>query len=166
MNRTVHAVLFVGTLVAMLPSLSAQVHLKQTDLEMGQQWLSWTSAQRNSYVYGFIDGYMKGTVDACLAADELFEVGQPHRLGDEHHPTEVPSGRCLARVDREYSKGKLTESGMDTSAYTSVITEFYTKHPEYRRVPFSSLLLLLSDKKHKTAEELYAMALKGEIRRY
>ena len=36
---------------------------------------------------------------------QLFEVGQPHRLGDKDHPTEVPSGRCLAHHG-EFSKAK------------------------------------------------------------
>jgi hypothetical protein len=107
---------------------------------------------------------MKGTIDACNAADELFEVGQPHRLGDEHHPTEIPSGRCLEHMDREFSKVRFVKSGTDGGAYTSVVTDFYTKYPEYKGIPFTTLLLLLSDKKHKTVEELYEMARKGELR--
>ena len=133
-------------------------------IERGGEWLSWNLAQKNAYTYGFLDGYMKGTLDACNAADELFEAGQYHRLGDEHHPTEVPSGRCLAQIDREYSKVRFTDSGVDASAYSAVISEFYTRHPEYKGIPFPSLMLLLTDKKHKTADQIYEMAVKGEIR--
>jgi hypothetical protein len=65
----------------------------------------------------------------------------------------------------EYSKAKYTEaSGLDVTAYTDVITEFYTKHPEYQGVAFVSLMKLLSDRNYKTADQLYEMALKGEIR--
>jgi hypothetical protein len=150
MTRAIWTVLLIGTFAVLFLNLEAQVRVDQ--LERGGEWLSWTPAERNTFVVGFIDGYMKGTIDACHAADELFEVGQPHRLGDEHHPTEVPSGRCLAHVDRNYSKIRFANSATDASAYTAVITDFYTKHPEYSGIPFIKLMLLLSDKNHKTTE--------------
>jgi hypothetical protein len=112
---------------------------------------------------GFIDGYLRGSHQACDATDDLFEVGKWHRLGDDRHPSEIPSARCLARLDM-YSKYKLVESRPDFSAYTDVITEFYTRHPEYQDIPYVYLLEFLSDNKYKTAEQLYQMALKGEIR--
>lgn len=142
----------------------ARAKVSEGQIARGGEWLSWTPEQRNKYAYGFIDGYMKGTVDACHAADDLFEVGQPHRLGDENHPTEVPSGRCLAYVDRIYSKPKFTDSGIDTSPYAAVITEFYIRHPEYRGIPFFELMTLLTERKHKTVDQIYDMAVKGEIR--
>jgi len=70
------------------------------------------------------DGYMLGSYCACDLADQLFEVGQPHRLGEKDHPTELPSGRCLAHRS-EFSKAKLDEKGQfDVGAYTDVITAF------------------------------------------
>jgi hypothetical protein len=64
----------------------------------------------------------------------------------------------------EYSKAKYTEtSGLDVSAYTDAITEFYTKHPEYQGIPFVNLMKSLSDRNYKTADQLYQMALKGEL---
>ena len=112
---------------------------------------------------GFIDGYIKGTHHACNLADDLFEVGQPHRLGDEHHPTEAPSGRCLAR-SKVYSQFRLTDSGPDFSAYTTVITNFYSRHAEYQGIPYIYLLDFLSDSEFKTAEQLYQMAKEGKLR--
>ncbi len=132
-------------------------------IERGGQWLSWSVNERDAYVEGFISGYLKARLIACNSADQLFEVGQPHRLGDEQHPTEIPSGRCLASMDT-YSKYKYADFAFDNSAYTKVVTEFYTTHPEYTGVPFPSLMELLSDKKYKTADQLYQMALKGELR--
>ena len=65
----------------------------------------------------------------------------------------------------EYSKFKYDEtSGPDLSAYTDVITEFYTRHPEYRAVLFVDLLKALSDRTYKTADQLYQMAVKGDLR--
>ncbi len=162
MNRMIQVLQLMGTLAVLVLSLGAQV--RQDQVERGGEWLSWTPAERNTFVYGFIDGYMGGTLDACYIADDLFEVGKPHRLGDERHPTEVPSGRCLDHVDRDYSRINFTKSRTDASPYVDVITEFYTKHPEYGGVDFVHLLRLLNDKNHKTADQLYGMAIKGKLR--
>jgi hypothetical protein len=152
----------IGTLVILVViCVAAQVRTDQVD--RGGEWLSWSPGQRATYVDGFITGYLQGSLSACEAADKLFEVNKPHSLGDEHHPSEIPSARCLARME-EYSKAKYTEtSGLDESVYTDVITEFYTKHPEYQGVPFVNLMKLLSDHNYKTADQLYQMALKGEL---
>lgn len=139
-----------------------QVRTDQVD--RGGEWLSWSPGQRTTYVNGFITGYLQGSHRACDVADELFEVGKPHRLGDQRDSGDMPSARCLARME-EYSKARYTEaSGPDFTAYTDVITEFYTKHPEYRGIPFLNLMKLLSDRNYKTADQLYQMALKEELR--
>jgi len=152
----------VGALVSLtIICMAAQVRPEQ--IERGGEWLSWSAHERNRYVDGFISGYLKARLSACNAADNLFEVGQPHRLGDDQHPTEVPSGRCLAAVDT-YSRYKYLNSSIDFTVYTNVITEFYTKHPEYQGIPFPHLIEVLSDKKCSTADQLYQMALKGELR--
>jgi hypothetical protein len=64
----------------------------------------------------------------------------------------------------EYTKIKTTNSGLDFSAYTTIITEFYTKYPEYQNVAKAHLLYFLSDRNFKTADQLYQMAVKGKIR--
>jgi hypothetical protein len=64
-----------------------------------------------------------------------------------------------------YSKVSYAEAlEGDFTAYTSVITEFYSHHPEYRGIPFMNIMKLLGDSSFKTADQLYQMALKGEIR--
>ena len=91
----------------------------------GGQWLTWTPDQRNTYVAGMVDGYTIGTLRACEATEDLFEVGQPHRLGDDKHPSEMPSARCMAATEK-YSRCvlKCLYDTVDCSAYTGVITEF------------------------------------------
>ena len=131
----------------------------------GGEWLAWTPVQRTAYVQGFTDGYMIGFYRACDLADQLFEVGQPHRLGDKDHPTEVPSGRCLA-FRGEFSKAKLDEKGQyDVGAYTDVITAFYERHPTCRDFPFPFLLQNLSSE-YATADHLYEMAMNGGLKGY
>ena len=146
---------------AILVTICVSAQLRPEQRDGGRQWLSWSASERNGYVEGFISGYLRARLVACNAADDLFEVGQSHRLGDEQHPSEVPSGRCLASVDT-YTKYKYINSSIDFSAYTSVITEFYTKHPEYQGFPTPNLMESLGDKKYRTADQLYEMARKGE----
>src|SRR4029077_17780416 len=149
-------------LILTMICVAAQVRPEQ--LNRGAEWLSWIPGQRATYVYGFISGYQEGTREACDAAERLFGDLKAYHLGDEHHPSDMPSARCLALTE-EYSKFRYTEaSGLDFSAYTDVITEFYTKHPEYGDIPFGNLLKLLSDRNSKTADQLYQMALKEELR--
>jgi hypothetical protein len=149
-------------ILLLIMSPGAQVRPEQ--LNRGGEWLSWNPGQRATYVDGFITGYLQGSHSACEVAQELFgKPGKMYRLGDEHHPSEMPSARCLARME-EYSKARYTESsGMDGSAYTDVITEFYTKHPEYYGITFVDLMKSLSDRNYKTADQLYQMALKGDL---
>ncbi len=129
------------------------------------EWLSWTPAQRNAYVYGLVDGYLMGFYRACDLADQLFETDKPHRIGDEQHPTDLPSGRCLAHRG-EFSRAKFDKEGhFDVSAYTDVITAFYEHHTSCRDFPFSILLQVLSSK-YATGDELYELALKGGLEGY
>ncbi len=120
--------------ISMIICMAAQVQTGHVD--RGGHWLTWTADQRNIFVVGLISGYQMGSLKACNSADELFEIGQPHSPGDKQHPTNTPSGRCLAVVDK-YSRCVLKESNssLDCSTYSDTITEFYTKHPEYQSCP-------------------------------
>jgi hypothetical protein len=152
-----------GIALVVLLLISCKAHkVLPEQLERGDEWMSWSTTERNRYVFGYLDGYLTARHTACLAADTLFEVGQPHRMGDQQHPTEFPSGRCLANVDA-YSRFKYIDSTIDLSAYMNPITEFYTKHPEYKGILVSSVMEFLSDKKCSTADELFQMALQRRL---
>jgi hypothetical protein len=152
-----------GIAVVVLLLISCKATKVRPDLlESGGEWMSWNATERNRYVFGYLDGFLTARHTACLAADTLFEVGQPHRMGDEQHPTEFPSGRCLASVD-EYSRFKYIDSMIDLSAYVNPITEFYSKHPEYKGILVPSLMEFLSDKKCSTADELFQVVLQGKL---
>lgn len=142
----------------------ARGRVRPEQMNRGEEWMSWSREERATYIAGYITGYRQASLAACDAADALFEVGQPHRLGDEHHSSELPSARCLARME-EYSKATYSPtSGVDLSAYVEVITDFYAKHPEYDGISFVDLMKFLGDRNYKTADQLYRMALKGELR--
>jgi hypothetical protein len=150
MLRMIRTLLLMGACMA-LPFVSRTAPATPEELNAGKQWLGWTLDQRNVYVYGFIEGYWKGSQTACRLADDLFEVGKHHRVG------EGPRARCENRLE-QYTKIKTTDSGPDFSAYTTLVTEFYARHPEYQNVSIGYLLLSLSDRNYQSVDQLYQMA--------
>ena len=130
----------------------------------GKQWLAWDSRDRDDFVDAYIDGYEFGVHDACEATDRQLDL-KPGRTY-EHDKDEIvlPSGICR-KGSPHYSKFKLIPNNdVDMSAYTGVLTGFYTKHPEYQDIPFEYLMLYLTDDQNKTADDLYKMAKYGEMR--
>jgi hypothetical protein len=148
--------------IAMWSDTAAQVEPAQRG--RGGEWLSWSPTQRSAYMHGFVDGYLGGFGRACDLADERFEASTPHRLGDKDEPGEMSSARCLARRG-EFSKIQRTEAGIDVSAYTDVITEFYERHDSCRDVPFAVLVGSLS-REYKDADQLYQAAGSGGLKGY
>jgi hypothetical protein len=156
---------FVGFMLSAALCISASGQTLPMLHGRGGEWLSWTPMQRTAYVQGLADGYMLGFLKACELADQLFEVGKPHRLGDEHHLSEIPSSRCLVHRG-EFSKAKLDEKGQfDVGAYRDVITDFYEKHPMCRDFPFPFLLQTLGSE-YTTADQLYEKAVNGGLKEY
>jgi len=116
----------------------------------GEEWLSWSPEQRTVFVDAYLMGYLRGKSNACIGAAELFEVGKP-----VHDLNESVDRRCF-RHAKSYSRG--------ADHYANLITEFYREHPEYRNIPNVYLMVLLTDDRYKTADEIYEAAVKGEIR--
>jgi len=152
--------ILVLSLLAGATALPGASQVRSVHFGSGEQWLSWSASEREIFVFAYIDGHYAGTSSACRDADDLFETNEPHHPGYAGHPSDFPSERCLAKR-QIYSKARSSPSGpIGLSIYTGVITEFYTRHPEYRRVPFNFLMMYLSDRDFKTADQLYEMAKK------
>jgi len=130
----------------------------------GAQWLGWDEVKRDLFVFAYIDGYKRGVSDACLAGDRLFDF--KNGAVPEHSKDEIPYPSTLCRENSgEYSKCKVgAPEGTSCAAYTDTITAFYTQHPEYRSIPFEYLMQFLTDKEHKSADELYSTAKSGMMR--
>jgi hypothetical protein len=64
----------------------------------------------------------------------------------------------------DYSKQYSGRAWVDFGAYVNIITEFYTKHPDYRAVSFRKLLLSLRDGACNSEGQLYQKALQGDLR--
>jgi hypothetical protein len=163
MRRTMRVFLIATAFIGMT-FVNSAAQVRPDQLDRGGEWLSWNPRERATLVIGFIGGYRKGSHSACEAAQQLFgKPGKMYRLGDEHHPSEMPSARCLARME-EFSKARYTEdSGPDVSVYTAAITDFY---PEFQGILYVDLIMSLSDRSNKTADQLYQMALKGDLRTF
>jgi len=144
----------VAIMVSIAFSTLAAEQLKPEQIGRGGEWLSWTPLQRSAYAYGFVDGYFIGFFRACRFANKT-DYSKPHRIGEKDD-----FERCLDHRG-EFSKKSLNEVGqLDVSAYTDVVTAFYTDHPSCNGFPFSFLLQSLSSKL-VTSDQLYEMALKG-----
>jgi hypothetical protein len=117
----------------------------------GKQWLEWQSSGREDFVMAYIGGYSKGVRDACVLHD-LDPYVKPGHPGD-----------CSAKAPR-YSLKSDSAGNVDLSAYTNVLTKFYTEHPEYQSISYVLLMPYLTDEQHKTADDLYNMAKTGKIR--
>jgi len=162
MPRTTRQFLIASVfLLVSLINMRAQIRPDQMD--QGGQWLSWSQEKKVNYIAGFVDGYLSGTYHLCDAADRMFKVKDPRRVSSQAMPGSEASVLCLA-TRNNYSK-EYSNTGIDFSPYANVITEFYTKHPDYTAVRFPDLLLSLGDGKCDTADQLYQRAVKGELHR-
>jgi hypothetical protein len=160
-RTTRHLLIFSMFLVLSIVDIAAQVRADQ--ISRGEQWLSWSAKEKIAYVSGFLDGYLIGTYHLCDGADKLFQVRDPHSVPAKTVPGAEASAVCFATrndYSKEYSTGVV-----DFSPYVDIVTEFYTKHPDYDAVPFPELMLSLGDGKCNSADQLYQKALKGELHR-
>jgi hypothetical protein len=115
----------------------------------GKDWLSFTAQTRSYLVEVYLDGYLDGKTDACAAAGDLFEQGPVH------DPKDSADQRCFRKA-KSYSR--------DVDDYIGVLTAFYTKYPQFRNIPDLYLIQTLTDDRYTTADGIYQMAVKGEIR--
>jgi hypothetical protein len=151
--------LLLGLVIALsYPNPATQV---QTD--PGAQWLSWSTSEKNAYVAGFIDGYRTGTTEICKAADQFLKAGSISSGGGQPETNSSASAACFASGG-DYSKQYSGKAGVDFSVYANMITEFYTKHPDYRAISFRKLLLSLRDGASNSEDQLYQKALHGDLR--
>jgi hypothetical protein len=119
----------------------------------GKQWLARQNSNREDYVMAFISGYSYGVEDACFVFDDLEPtVSLKHAV------------HCRAKAPRySYKQDKIGNPAL--SAYTDVLTKFYTEHSEYQSIPYVRLMPYLTDERHKTADDLYNMAKAGKFPR-
>jgi len=154
--------LIIGAFLAIGLVMTAS-QIRPNKMGSGEYWLALSPSERTTYVAGFIDGYLSGTHQLCEKADGLFRVRDPHRVDPNVAPGFEASVLCMANrndYSREYSN-----AGFDFSRYVDVISDFYTKHSDYRAVPISELMLSLADGKCENADQLYQRALRGEMLR-
>jgi hypothetical protein len=168
MNKWCNAVLIILAFVASGASGCGAATKETGELAAGpvtgDQWLAMSSSQRNDAVYEYIQGYLDGVNQACSKADSLFETNIAHQLRYHDRPSNFPSDRCRSSA-AQYSKMTVSANnrGYDYSAYTRIITEFYQKRLEYRKIQLVILMHHLTDQEFKNADELYAMAKHGDI---
>jgi hypothetical protein len=137
----------------------------------GDEWRSWNTEQKRLYVTGFVDGWSTGSLEACDKIDDFTTIAQNDKAQNPSYRFDsvipLPSARCRLASDK-FSKAQLSGAdptspeGMfvDVSAYTNVLDDFY-RHPECRRMPYSTLLEHLNDNEFKSGEDLYKFVRSG-----
>ena len=150
MKTKAGALLLIGVFsFLILNTGAAQTKTDPTPAPSAEWWLSWSLEQRFLFVEAYLFGYGRGVTEACLAANNLFELDKLI-----YDLNEIVSARCF-RHTKDYSK--------ESDHYADVITEFYTKHVEYRNIPLTYMITLLIDGRYQTADELYQAAVKRKI---
>jgi hypothetical protein len=124
---------------------------------------SWSASEKNTYVAGFIDGYLIGTTEICKAADRFVKGGDIGSSGDRLETNSSASAACFTSGG-DYSKQYSGRAWVDFGAYVNVITEFYIRHPDSRAVSFRRLLLSLRDGACNSEGQLYQKGLRGDLR--
>ncbi len=122
----------------------------------GSEWLSWTPAERNRYVYGYLSGYGVGFHRACESAEnlDLLKENLPPRQGEEN-VIDISQHRCLDGR-KEYSKVRMDPTiHPDVSFYSEMITKLYQEHPDSRSALYEMLMELMSDGQVTNSEALY-----------
>jgi hypothetical protein len=125
--------------------------------------LSWTASEKHAYVGGFIDGCLSGTTAICQAAGHFLKGGNIRSSGARPETPSSASAACFASGG-DYCKQYSGKAGVDFSVYANIITEFYTKHPDYRAVSFRKLILSLRDGACNSEGQLYQKAVRGDLR--
>jgi hypothetical protein len=116
----------------------------------GGRWLSWNVETRGDFVDSYLEGDLDAKIDACHAAYVLFVPrGTPDGTGENSL-----EGKCFRAV-KSYTQ--------TVDEYVSVITDFYTKYPQYRNFSALDLLRAISDGHYTTADGLNQMVLKGQL---
>ncbi|HTB97321.1 MAG TPA: hypothetical protein VK716_09960 [Terracidiphilus sp.] len=112
----------------------------------------------------YIDGYEEGIRNACAAAEHTLALKANQAYDHSKDEIVLPSGVCWKGA-AHYSRFKPNPAGNpDVTAYTDVLTRFYTEHGQYQNVPYEYLMHYLTDEQFKTAHDLYNMAKTGAIR--
>jgi hypothetical protein len=131
-------------------------------LHPGEQWLSWNTAEKTSFVIAFLQGYGDGISGGCNSAKEALSKVELKDTSDNRYYI-FDLADCRSRVPI-YTKLKLsTSAAPDASAYTNVITGFYQNYPQYRNIPYIYLMQLLKGDNPPGVNELYTMAQTGKM---
>ena len=141
--------MFLAVLVGLtLTSARPQVSAAQSG--RGQEWLSWSPRERRVFVAAYLDGYSRGTIDACSAAVSLFAPQKPYSSLEDD-----PERKCF-----NHSKGYRQNAG----DYATLLTDFYRKHAEHLDIPVEYFMLLFTDDRYKTVGDIEKGISNGDVR--
>jgi hypothetical protein len=116
-------------------------------------WHSFSVSEREIYANGYTNGYNVGAQAVCDMTDQLFEIRGEVFLKNGTRSNQVEL--CHSSMDAFTRMSHTGTTRRDYSMYSNEITGFYTKYPKYKKVVFIYLFSLMSDKNHKTADQIF-----------
>jgi len=93
-------------------------------------WLSWSHEARETYVWGYMDGFNRGGHKACYFHAEKITPYLPQKAVPVEDLPEVACNRALPQF---------TESA-HFDVYVAAITEYYKKYPRDRQAGIGRLM--------------------------
>lgn len=100
-------------------------------------WLSWSKAEREKFVLGYLAGRDDGTREGCFASG-----------------VEDPAP-CFTTVFKRETWFHALFSQDDVARFEREITSFYSRHPEDDDVPIPYVISYVTGPKQMTAEQVY-----------
>jgi len=156
LSTAVKFVLLFGCLCA-IPGCKRKLPV----LGSGEEWSSWSAAERRHYLVGYLEGHNAGMYETCKLTDDLAAQD-----GQELYSNHRPSMRCV-NASRKYSKAHIVYTGeagrgkgLDVSVYVKVLDIFYS-HRECRIMPYEIILQHLNDQEFKSGDDLYKFVRSG-----
>jgi len=147
--RTSTTRLLVVALISMSSAVAGAVASKVAEGTSGperpaQLWLSWSPKARETYVWGYLDGFDRGKHEGCWFHGEKMEVYMPKPVPIETSPQAV----CLDALPR------YTES--DVHVYADAITKYFLKYPSDAGVGPPTIMSQLASPPSLSIDQIHA----------
>lgn len=143
MSTRVISLVLIGTLLFTLGTVVVWQRSSQAHGTDGYAWLSWNNDARQFYILGFLQAYLRGFVQGCLAADD---IAIPRWTVKEINACEDKQMR--------YSR--------DLQILITEITQFYKEYPEDRSLELDVLLMQFSDQKNRSPKQIHELLQKNQ----
>lgn len=120
-------------------------HADDSPHNPAELWLSWSPQARETYVWGYMDGFQRGGHTACYFHAEKITPYLPQKAVPVEELPEVVCNKALPQF---------TES-MHFDVYVDAITQYYKKYPRDRQAGAGRLLEEMASPPSLTVDQIH-----------